>query len=91
MKYVIALLLTTTIVSASDDIYCYKDSETCPAGSIILAFDFRTIGLYCDFDRQMVTLPSESFTGGTSSGGGVMCVKRYKPRERTYFKKLKKE
>ena len=87
MKYLLILLLTTSIVSASDDIYCYKNSETCPAGSIIIAYEFKTVGLCCDFDKHMVTMPNESFSRGASFGGGVMCVKRHKPRERKYFKK----
>ena len=68
MKYLITFLLTTSIVTASDDIYCYKNSQTCPAGSLIIAYDFKVIGLYCDFDKQMVTLPNDGRTGG-----GVMC------------------
>jgi hypothetical protein len=87
MKYLIAFLLTTSIVTASDDIYCYKNTETCPSGSIIIAYEFRTVGLHCDFDKQMVTMPNESSSRGASFGGGVMCVKRHKPRERKYFKK----
>ena len=87
MKYLIALLLITSIASASDDIYCYKNSETCPAGSVIIAYEFKTVGLYCDFDKQMVTLPNEAFSRGASFGGGVMCVKRNQPRERKYYKK----
>ena len=87
MKYLITFLLTTSIVTASDEIYCYKKTETCPSGSIIIAYEFRTVGLHCDFDKQMVTMPNESSSRNTSFGGGVMCVKRHKPRERKYFKK----
>lgn len=87
MKYLIALLLTTSIVSADDEIYCYKNSDTCPAGSVIIAYEFKTVGLYCDFNKQMVTLPNEAFSRGASFGGGVMCVKRNQPRERKYYKK----
>ena len=49
-----------------------------------------TVGLHCDFDKQMATIPNESFSQGASFGGGVMCVKRHKSRERKHFKnKLK--
>ena len=78
MKNIFALLLTTSIAYASDDIYCHQNTKTCPAGSIIIAYEFRTVGLYCDFDKQMVTIPS----AGINFDGGVMCVKRYKARER---------
>ncbi|MGH1537670.1 MAG: hypothetical protein ACRBDX_06450 [Gammaproteobacteria bacterium] len=81
MKYLIAFLLTTSLVTASDDIYCYKNTKTCPSGSLIIAYDFKVIGLYCDFDKQMVTLPNDGRTGG-----GVMCIKRHSPRVRKYFK-----
>jgi len=87
MKYIIALLFISSVANASDDIYCYKNTETCPAGSIILAYEFRTIGLFCDFDKRMVSLSGDSSSNGVSFGGGVMCVKRDKPRERKYFKK----
>ena len=86
MKFLITLLFATSVVSASDEIYCYKNSKTCPPGSIIIAYEFKTVGLYCDFEKQMVTIPSENISNNASFGGGVMCVKRHQPRERKFFK-----